>query len=265
MFTNEQFKELSFEQKKEILGLKAKFHAKKAKATAEMKRIPKNGFNKFHNYAYAQESDVKDSVREILRENNLSITSDLIARTESMINTKQGQATKTDVVMEFTITDAETGFFEIYRLDGVAVDNGDKGAYKAYTNTIKYFLMNEFLIPTGDDVEADAPQIAPQQQQQHQEPRGNQNRPNGNPQPQNRSQGNQGQNNGQFPTWKKIMNAEDRLVEVSGRTKAEVRRSLENSFGQIPKYKDLDEDRAIAIHRTLAEWIGQYTNMASGQ
>ena len=262
MFTNEQMKDLTFDQKKEILGWKAKFHAKKAKATAEMKRIPKNGFNKFHNYAYAQESDVKDSVREILRENNLSITSDLLERTETMINTKQGQATKTDVVMEFTITDAETGFYEMYRLDGVAVDNGDKGAYKAYTNTIKYFLMNEFLIPTGDDVEADAPVYAPQN---NQEPRGNQNRPQTNQPAQNRSQGNQGQNNGQFPTWKKIMNAEDRLVEVSGRTKAEVRRSLENSFGQIPKYKDLDEERAIAIHRTLAEWIGQYSNMASGQ
>lgn len=268
MFTNEEYRALTFEQKKEVMGWKAKFHAKKSKATAEMKRIPKNGFNKFHNYAYAQESDVKDHVREILRENQLSVTSDLIERSEVQVKTKQGDATKTDVKMDFTITDCETGYFEIYRLDGVAIDNGDKGSYKAYTNTIKYFLMNEFLIPTGDDVEQESPQQAPQQQQQQPKKEV----PNNSKPQQQRNQGpnhskpNQnrggGSGNGNTPTWKKILNAEDLLVEVSGRKKHEVKKSLENHFenySQSMKYKDMEEDMAAAILATLNDWIAKYS------
>lgn len=250
MFTKEQMAELKFDEIKEVLAMKAKFHAKKAKATAEMKRIPKNGFNSFHNYAYARESDVKDHVREILRENQLSITSDLVNRSEIMVKTKQGESTKTDVEMEFQITDTETGYFELYRLDGVAIDNGDKGSYKAYTNTIKYFLMNEFLIPTGDDVEADAPELQPTKDQPEQPQK-----------PQNRQQNNQQNRSGNKPpmeTWKHIMNMEDRLVDISGKTKQDVRNALEHEYGRLPKYKEMDEDKAQAILKTLKEWATKY-------
>ena len=271
MFTHEEFKALSFDQKKEVMGWKAKFHHKKSKATAEMKRIPKNGFNKFHNYAYAQESDVKDHVREILRENNLSVSSDLINRVEVLVKTKQGEATKTDVQMDFTLTDCETGYFETYSLDGVAIDNGDKGSYKAYTATIKYFLMNEFLIPTGDDVEVESPQMKDQQNNQNRNQGSNQGsnqqRPNQSNQQQRPQQTNQqrpNQSNGSgagaanMPTWKHIMNAEGRLVYLSGKTKTDVRVSIEHHFGKVAKYKELDEDIAVAILKQLKDWIAKY-------
>lgn len=254
MFTKEQMAELKFDEIKEVLAMKAKFHAKKAKATAEMKRIPKNGFNSFHNYAYARESDVKDHVREILRENNLSITSDLLNRSEIMVKTRQGEATKTDVVMEFQITDTETGYYELYRLDGVAIDNGDKGSYKAYTNTIKYFLMNEFLIPTGDDVEEASPELQPGKQEQ----------PKQQQRPQQSNQNRSG-NTKTMETWKHIMNMEDRLVNISGKTKQDIRRSIEHHFGPVPKYKELDEDKAVAILKTLKEWAAKYEPPADYQ
>ena len=38
---------------------------------------------------------------------------------------------------------------------GAGDDGADKGLYKAYTGAVKYFLMKTFLIPTGDDPEAD--------------------------------------------------------------------------------------------------------------
>ena len=254
MFTTDELKELSFDQKIEVMKFKAKFHSKKAKATAEMKRIPKNGFNKFHNYAYAQESDVKDHVREILRENDLSISETLSKRTETLVKTKQGEATKTDVSIDFTITDCETGYSETYRLDGVSIDNGDKGIFKAYTATIKYFLMNEFLIPTGDEVDAESPQLAPHTQQQNHQPQQNQR-----PQQQNQRPAKQNQaTNTTIQTWKQIMNAEDRLADISGKSKFEVRNSLEHHFGKLGKYKELDEDKAIEVLKKVKEWISKY-------
>ena len=38
---------------------------------------------------------------------------------------------------------------------GSGDDPADKGLYSAYTGAVKYFLMKAFLIPTGDDPEAD--------------------------------------------------------------------------------------------------------------
>jgi hypothetical protein len=254
MFTREQYMELTFDQKKEIMEWRAKFHAKKAKATAEIKRIKKNGYNSFHNYHYATESDVKDEIRAILLENQLSITNDLLNRVETVVNTKNGQATKTDVKMLFVITDTETGYFEEYTHDGVTIDNSDKGIYKAYSNTIKYFLMDTFLIPTGDDAEKDAPELAGQ-------PQGN---PGNNQKPQQRqgtARGSQG--GGQAndkPTWRKIMDAEDKLVQVAGTDKTQVRAELKGKFGALPKYKELDEAVATKVLAQLEAWIERYTH-----
>lgn len=251
MFTNAQFMELEFEEKKEVMEWRAKFHAKKSKATAEVKRIKKNGYNSFHKYNYATESDVKDEIRGILLENKLSFSADLINRKEETVNTKQGTATKTDVVMMFTLTDTETGYFENYVHDGVTIDNSDKGIYKAYSNTIKYFLMDQFLIPTGDDAEKDAPEIAPQQNNNQQQ--------NQNPNQQTNQQPNKTDNN-EKPTWRLIMDSEDILAKVSGKEKTEVRQKLKDKFGEIGKYKDLDPTMATNILNVLESWIDYYVN-----
>lgn len=261
MFTYEQFQELDLKEKKEVMGWRAKFHTKKSKATAEMKRIPKNGWNDFHKYHFARESDVKDMIREILHDNQLSITNDLVNRVETEVKTSRGTATKTDVKMLFTITDAETGYFENYFHDGVTIDNSDKGIYKAYSNTIKYFLMDQFLIPTGDDVEKESPELDSKPDQQSK------------PQPQNNNQkqqsNNQNQQNNQqpqnsqpqaLPLWKKIMNLEDKLVTASGKDKSEVRGLMKKQFGEIGIYKNLDDGKAGVIVNQLVAWIEYYSN-----
>jgi hypothetical protein len=248
MFTKEQFQELTFDQKKEVMEWRAKFHAKKAKATAEIKRIKKNGYNSFHKYHYATESDVKDEIRSILLENNLSITNNLLNREETTVATKQGQATKTDVKMEFTITDTETGYFENYIHDGVAVDNSDKGIYKSYSNTIKYFLMDTFLIPTGDDVEKDAPELS-------QKPAQGAQKPNGNP---SQGQRQQTPSSGGESLFKQIMSAEDTLAELAGTDKPQIRAELKGKFGTLPMYKQLDDGQAALVLGQLNKWIDKY-------
>jgi hypothetical protein len=257
MFTREQFMELGFEDKIKVMEFKAKFHKKKAKAMAEMERIPKNGFNSQHNYHYARESDVKDKIRPILNENNLSYTMELLKHERgNEFRTKNGaMMVQTNVQMLFTVVDTETGYFEEFTHDGSAMDTGDKGIYKAYSNTIKYALMDYFLIPTGDDVEKDSPEVQPQQPPQKQQPprqgKANVNKPD---QPQQ-----QPPQNGK-PTWKTIMDKEDELVEVSGADKAQIRAELKGKFGQLPKYKELDQQAADRVLAALEKWIDNYRN-----
>jgi hypothetical protein len=65
------------------------------------------------------------------------------------------QSVVTTVVVAFTFADGDTGAMFRSEWAGQGDDPADKGLYKAYTGALKYFLMKTFLIPTGDDPEAD--------------------------------------------------------------------------------------------------------------
>jgi len=121
--------------------------AKIGKVMSQVSRVPKNGYNKFHQYNYATESDLTESIRPILQESGLAFFSSVIEQS------REGEFTK--VQMEFTLADMDTGEVLKSTYWGEGQDKGDKGLYKAYTGATKYFLMKTFLIPTGDDPEAD--------------------------------------------------------------------------------------------------------------
>jgi hypothetical protein len=55
----------------------------------------------------------------------------------------------------WTLTDGESGETISFQSIGTGADSGDKAAYKAATGALKYALLTGFLIPTGDDPEAD--------------------------------------------------------------------------------------------------------------
>lgn len=59
----------------------------------------------------------------------------------------------TAVALTYTFYDAESGESLAFEWRGTGEDSGDKGLYKAITGALKYFLLNAFLIPTGDDPE----------------------------------------------------------------------------------------------------------------
>ncbi|WP_057768116.1 ERF family protein [Cytobacillus praedii] len=115
---------------------------------SKVSRVPKNGYNSFHKYNYATESDLTESIRPILQESGLAFFSNVLEQD------REGEFTK--VKMEFTLADIETGEVLTSTYWGEGQDKGDKGLYKAYTGATKYFLMKTFLIPTGDDPEADS-------------------------------------------------------------------------------------------------------------
>jgi hypothetical protein len=130
------------------MGESKTIFSKIAKVMSQVSRVPKNGYNSFHKYNYATESDLTESIRPILLESGLAFFSNV------MEQERDGEFSK--VKMEFTLADIETGEVLKSIYWGEGQDKGDKGLYKAYTGATKYFLMKTFLIPTGDDPEADS-------------------------------------------------------------------------------------------------------------
>lgn len=129
---------------------------KLAKVMSDVKHIEKKGFNKFHNYAYATESDVAEKVREVLAEQHVIMLPDVIDHiTREHINAKGKTEYIATVKVKFTFIDGETGEELSIHSAGEGQDAGDKAVYKAITGAQKYALMKAFMIPTGDDPEAD--------------------------------------------------------------------------------------------------------------
>lgn len=122
----------------------------------QVKYIEKKGFNKFHQYKYATESDVAEKVREVLAEQNVMMVPNLLQHsTREHVNAKGKTEYIITVDMEFTFYDGDNGENMAFRMSGEGQDAGDKAIYKAMTGAQKYALMKVFMIPTGDDPEAD--------------------------------------------------------------------------------------------------------------
>lgn len=123
----------------------------------EVKYIQKRGHNKFHNYKYATESDVAEKVREALAERSVIMIPNVKEHTtREHINAKGKTEYIASVVMEFKFIDGESGEEISFHSVGEGQDAGDKAVYKAITGAQKYALMKAFMIPTGDDPEADS-------------------------------------------------------------------------------------------------------------
>jgi hypothetical protein len=122
--------------------------AKMVKIMGETKRVAKNGQNTFQNYAYVTEADVMDSVREIFVKHNVFLFSSVIG------TDKNSETNITSVVMEHTFVDADSGEEFKVKSFGQGQDKGDKGGNKAITAAVKYLLLKNLLLSTGDDPEA---------------------------------------------------------------------------------------------------------------
>jgi len=122
----------------------------------EVQYIEKKGYNSFNNYKYATESDVQEKVREVLADQNVIMLPDVVEHsTREHKNRKGNTEYIATVKVKFTFFDGETGEEIAIHTSGEGQDAGDKAVYKAITGAQKYALMKAFMIPTGDDPEAD--------------------------------------------------------------------------------------------------------------
>lgn len=129
---------------------------KLAQVMKEVKYIEKRGYNNFNKYKYATESDVAERVREVLAEQNVIMLPDVVEHTTREHKNRKGNIEYIATVkVLFTFIDGETGEELKIHSIGEGQDAGDKAVYKAITGAQKYALMKAFMIPTGDDPEAD--------------------------------------------------------------------------------------------------------------
>jgi len=110
----------------------------------------KDGKNTFHQYQYTSIAQFIAHVRPALVSHGLVIVPKLLQRTDYDDHV-------TDVLMEYTIIDSDSGESISTVIEGRGKDadkNGnrlDKGPYKAYSGAFKYFLQEMFMIASGDD------------------------------------------------------------------------------------------------------------------
>lgn len=128
---------------------------KLAAVMAAVDRVPKSGHNNFHNYDYATEADIVAGVREQMAKQNLMIVPNVKKCDRRAAGAAEKPKTITLLEVEFTICDGDSGEEKSFTVFGEGSDNEDKGTYKAFTGAEKYALLKLFLIPTGDDPEAD--------------------------------------------------------------------------------------------------------------
>lgn len=133
----------------ETLGLVKKL----AEVMQAVERVPKRGRNEFHKYDYATEADIVAVVRLELARRGVMLFPAIVGESRVPVGDKGSVLTALD--MEFEFVDGVTGETIKKSWKGYGTDKEDKGGYKAMTGGEKYFLLKTFLMPTGDDPEAD--------------------------------------------------------------------------------------------------------------
>ena len=128
----------------------ASLFAKLSRAMGRLERLPKNGHNAHFNYDYVTDADVADAVRSALAVEGIAFLANM--------RDVQSDGKRTVVQFEFTFADGESGATWTCHWQGEAMDSQDKGTAKAATSGLKYFLLKNFLLSTGDlldDADAD--------------------------------------------------------------------------------------------------------------
>ena len=109
----------------------------------EITHIEKDKTNEYHKYDYVSEETIVRAARASFLKHNLIL---LFSTTQRV---REGDLTS--VLVEFKLIDLDEGGIYEAKVWGEGQDKGDKGIYKAYTGALKYFLLKNFLIPTGED------------------------------------------------------------------------------------------------------------------
>ena len=134
--------------------LNAELQQKKHAIREELKSmgvLQKKGENAFDHYKYFSEAQYKQLFTGLLADAGLELKTDVKECIQYEGSGKQ--AFGRIVAVDYTLIDTETGFSETSRVYGDGMDKGDKGIYKAYTGSLKYYLANTFMVATGDDPE----------------------------------------------------------------------------------------------------------------
>jgi len=132
--------------------------AKLLAIAGDLHRLPKNGFNSFHNYNYVLESDAMEAFSKLCVKHKIMVIP------SAEIVGKEGDLTETKTT--YTMLDLDSGELVQTNMPGQGYDKGgDKGVYKSLSGSYKYFILKTFMVPSGDDPERDEVSSGPRPQQ----------------------------------------------------------------------------------------------------
>lgn len=133
----------------------AKLFAKMSRAMARLERLPKRGHNTHFGYDFVTDADVSDAVRQALAAEGIAFFAEMLSASKV--------EERCVVQFSYTFADIESGATRSCTWVGEANDKQDKGIAKAATSALKYFLLKNFILSTGDladesDASIDEPQ-----------------------------------------------------------------------------------------------------------
>lgn len=136
--------------------------AKMIKIMSEVGYIHKKGYNEFHDYKYAGDSEVSAAFSKAMKNHNVFMYSSILERTCQAYERRGGKNSfLITVKLEVTFVDVDSGESKVCIFYGDGSDSDDKGVFKAITGAQKYALMKTFLVETGDDPEREKMQMEP--------------------------------------------------------------------------------------------------------
>ena len=139
------------EEKKPPLKLYKKLHA----IMSGIERIEKDSRNDNSNYNYASEKIIKEVFHKALSDVGVLFKLDAISSKAQETIGKSGAGLITVVNFRYSFIDIDSGESLSGSFLGSGNGRDDKGPYAAVTGAIKYIFTSTFLMPTGDDPEAD--------------------------------------------------------------------------------------------------------------
>lgn len=145
-----------------IAAVKPSLVRKLCNVMGAIDRVAKTGHNKFHNYDYATESDITAAVRGEMATQGVMLITTIKSVDWQAVETKSGGKERfCTLAIICRFMDADSADVIEVEGQGQGQDPGDKALFKALTGAVKYVLLKQFLIPTGNDPEAESPESVP--------------------------------------------------------------------------------------------------------
>jgi len=127
------------------------------KAMGDIGAIEKTGYNAFHKYKYASDTDIKKAVQPAFARHELALRPlELL----SLDGTGESKSNRVDMVVRWRLSHS-SGEWMDFEVPSTGMDSGDKAIYKAITGNFKYALAQICIIPTDDDAERESPNSKP--------------------------------------------------------------------------------------------------------
>lgn len=131
---------------------------KVAKVMASVRKLSKDGDNKFDNYKYITGDQAFEKLGGAMADAGLVALPTIVGVTTDTVPTKSGSQYRTVVHGQITLADADSSDTWTSDWYGEGTDRGDKSINKAMTAMMKYYLLRLFQIGSGDDADADSPE-----------------------------------------------------------------------------------------------------------